>query len=150
MFNPMLNPGGTGGLDPPKIWSKTIFLEITIIFLERKKPPVAGLETNAILCYCNKPQPLSHGVKCKLTSADGRYFCKKSGFYHLYKIKKLWFLSILQDKNFLSFYFLQFSIVLFLKTEHEIKRELTVILFDLFTNLFTYISIICLLHSFFL
>ena len=30
---------GTGGLDPPKrIWSKTIFLEITIIFLKEKKP----------------------------------------------------------------------------------------------------------------
>ena len=44
--------------------------------------------------------------------------------------------------------FLLFSTVLFLKIEYEIKREQTVILFDLFTNLFTYISIICLLFVF--
>ena len=55
-------------------------------------------------------------------------------------------MSFLQDKNFCCF--VPFSTVLFFKTVHKIKREQTVILFDLFTNLFTFISIICLLFAF--
>ena len=82
MWDRAVNPGGDegigelggGGLAPPKIWSKTNFLEITIIFLERKKSLVTGLEPNYVfLCYCNKLQPLNHVVKCKSTFADGRY-----------------------------------------------------------------------------
>ena len=46
---------------------------------------------------------------------------KQSGFYHFYKIFCC---------------FLPFSTVLFLKTECEIKREQTAILFNLFNNLF--------------
>ena len=52
---------------------------------------------------------------------------------------------ILQDKIFCCFSL--FSTVLFLKTEHEIKGEQTVILFYLFANFskvyFYYLSIIC-------
>ena len=96
----VVNPGVDWGTGPPpkkKSGAKRFFLEITIIFLERKKSLVSGVEPNySFLYYCNKPQ--RHGVECKLTFAGGRYFYKQSGFYHFNKIKIFAF-----DKNLFTY-----------------------------------------------